>query len=53
MPFHLTRDGSMTELPADSMERANAAQAVIGRPCPMKNGTHRLLFRETAYYRKS
>src|SRR3954452_10962777 len=24
MPFHLTRDGVMTEVPADSLDRANA-----------------------------
>src|SRR3954467_13235840 len=24
MPFHLTRDGAMTAIPADSLERANA-----------------------------
>ena len=36
MPFHLTRDRSIKELPADNIERANAAQAVIGRSCAME-----------------
>src|SRR5436305_3317930 len=29
MPFHLTTDGSITEIPTDKVDRANAEQAVV------------------------